>query len=263
MSDRAWKWRVAAAALALCAAGPLFGAAATMRTWEDDTPERLKRLRFTGLPAQRDCWLYLPRGYDRAKHYPLVVVLHPAGLRGDRFARIWGEVADRTGEFLILAPECLDEKKRLWTMADEALVMGAVAKAGEMFRSIDPNRVLLTGFSLGGNYAYLFGLRNPAKFRAVAVVSGALKARPGPQADAILKRAARLPVYIAHGAQDQHVPVQRARASRDRLEAFGYRVTYRELPHGDHFYPPRESERIWAWFKQILAHPLARPAGTP
>jgi poly(3-hydroxybutyrate) depolymerase len=243
------------ASLGAAAAAP----GATMRQWEDDTPERLKRLRFEGLPWQRDCWLYLPKGYDKAKRYALVVVLHPAGLRGDRFAKIWGEVADSTGEFLVLAPECLDEKKRLWHMADEPLVVGTVGKAAELFPSIDGARVLLTGFSLGGNYAYLFGLRNPGTFRAIAVSSAALKARPGAEADAILKRAARMPVYIVHGAQDPHVPVPRARASRDRLEALGYRVSYRELPHLGHFYPPGESQRIWAWFKQVVAQPKVLP----
>lgn len=227
--------------------------AVEMRTWRDDTPERLKRVRFDGLPWEHDCWVYFPEGYDRTKRYALVVVLHPAGLRGLRFAKIWGKLADRTGEFLVLAPEALDTEKRLWRMSDEPVVVKTLDKALDVFSAIDPNRVLLTGFSLGGNYAYLFGLRHPARFRAVAVVSGALKARPSPQADAILRRASGLPVYIAHGAQDQHVPVARARASRDRLEAIGYRVTYRELPHGGHFYPQGESARIWAWFKALTA----------
>ena len=228
-------------------------------TWEDDTPERLKRVQFDGLPARRDCWLYLPKGYDKAKRYALVVVLHPAGLRGDRFARIWGEAADRAGEFLVLAPECLDQRKRLWRMGDEALVVKTVERAVATFPCIDSTRVLLTGFSLGGNYTYLFGLRNPTKFRAVAVASGALKARPSPEADAILQRAVRLPVYIVHGVQDPHVPVARARASRDRLEALGYRVTYHERRLLSHFYAPGESDRIWAWFKQAIAQPKPAP----
>ncbi len=228
-------------------------------TWEDDTADRLKRLRFAGLPWQSDCWLYLPKGYDKTKRYGLVVVLHPAGLRGSRFAKIWGEAADRTGEFLVLAPECLDTGKRLWQMGDEALVVRTVGKALELFPCLDNTRVLLTGFSLGGNYAYLFGLRNPAKFRAIAVASGALKARPGAQADAILRRARHLPVYIVHGAQDPHVPVARARASRDRLEAIGYQVTYHERVQLGHFYAPGESGRIWEWFKQATAKRLGAP----
>ncbi|MFW6164469.1 MAG: alpha/beta hydrolase-fold protein [Planctomycetota bacterium] len=225
--------------------------AVEMRTWRDDTPERLKRVRFEGLPWERDCWVYFPEGYDETKRYALVVVLHPAGLRGLRFAKIWGQVADKTGEFLVLAPEALDTQKRLWRMSDEPVVIKTLDKALDVFSAIDPNRVLLTGFSLGGNYAYLFGLRHPARFRAIAVVSGALKARPSPRADAILRRARNVPVYIVHGAQDPHVPVARARASRDRLEALGYQVTYRELPHGGHFYPQGESARIWAWFKAL------------
>jgi len=215
----------------------------------------LRRVQFDGLPTRRDCWLYLPSGYDKAKRYALVVVLHPAGLRGHRFAQIWGEVADRTGEFMVLAPECRDERKRIWKMGDEALVIGTLRRAFQVFPNIDSTRVLLTGFSLGANYAYLFGLRNPMAFRALAVASGVLKARPSPEADAILQRARRLPIYIVHGALDDNVPVERARASRDHLEKYGYRVYYRELPHLGHFYPPGESARIWAWFKAITTPP--------
>jgi len=226
----------------------------------DERPRTgLCRVRFDGLPVKRDCWVYLPKRFDKTKRYPLVVVLHPAGLRGHRFAKIWGEVADHADEFIVLAPECGDEKKRLWKLADEALVLGTLKRAIEVFPSIDSTRVLLTGFSQGANYAYTFGLRNPAHFRAIAVASGALAARPSPQADEILRRAASLPVYICHGALDRHVPVQRARAARDRLEKFGYRVAYREVPQLGHFYPPREAERIWAWFKLLAAEPKRAP----
>ena len=219
------------------------------------TGDGLRRLRLAGLPWKRDCWLYLPKGYDKTRRYPLVVVLHPAGLRGHRFAKIWGETADRTGEFLVLAPECRDAKDRLWKMGDEALVVRTLGRAVELFPCIDTTRVLLTGFSLGGNYAYLFGLRHPTEFRAVAVAGAVLKARPGQQADAILQRARHVPIYICHGAQDPHVTVQHARASRDRLEKLGYRVTYREVPDLAHFYPPGESDRIWAWFKTLTTAP--------
>lgn len=223
----------------------------------DDGPKLgLLNLAREGL-TKRDCWLYLPKGYDRAKVYPLVVVLHPAGLRGSRFARVWGEAADRTGEFLVLAPECSGLKKRMWKIGDEGELIATIKLVIGRY-NIDPTRVLLTGFSQGGVYSYTFGLRSPTVFRAVAPVGGALVARPSPAADQILQRARGVPFYIVHGLLDDRIPVQRARASRDRLEKVGYRVAYREVPHLGHFYPQGESDRIWAWFKALTT--VAKPA---
>jgi len=196
----------------------------------------------------------VPKTYDRARPYPLVVVLHPAGLHGSRFVSAWGLVAERTGAFLVAGPECRDQKKRLWDMADEKDLLATVRKVMATF-NVDPSRVLLTGFSQGGTYSYTFGLRSPELFRAIAPVGGALVARPGPEADAILLKARGMGVYIAHGAADDRIPIERARASRTRLEQAGFTVTYREVPELGHYFPDGEPDRIWTWFAALTAPP--------
>ncbi|MBM4031033.1 MAG: hypothetical protein FJ291_04525 [Planctomycetes bacterium] len=213
----------------------------------------LMRVPAEGQP-RRDCWLYVPKSYDASKPYPLVVVLHPAGLRGSRFVAIWGQTAERTGAFIVAGPECKDQKKRMWDIADEKDLLATIAKVMATF-SVDPARVLLTGFSQGGTYSYTFGLRNPGTFRAIAPVSGALAARPSPQADDFLQKARNMGVYIAHGAADDQIPVERARASRQRLEGAGLGVTYREILQLGHFFPDGEPDRIWAWFAALTAPP--------
>ena len=213
---------------------------------EDVSATGLMRMEAEGRP-KRDCWLYVPKTYDAAKFYALVVVLHPAGLRGSLFVKSWGEVAERTGAFIVAGPECKDQRKRIWEFGDEPEFIATVKRVTKVF-SIDPGRVLLTGFSQGGVYTYTFGLRNPAVFRGIAPLSGALIAGPGAEAEAILLRARGEGVYIAHGALDDRVPVERARASRDRLLKAGFSVTYREEPQLGHSFQPGEPERVWAWF---------------
>jgi len=213
----------------------------------------LMRMPAEGRPA-RDCWLYVPKTYDKSRSYPLVVVLHPAGLEGSRFVTIWGEVAERTGAFLVAGPECHDRKKRMWDFADEKDLLATVRKVMGAF-SVDPSRVLLTGFSQGGTYTYTFGLRNPGFFRAIAPVSGALVARPSRETEAILLNARGLGVYIAHGAADNQIAVERARASRERLEKAGLTVTYHEVPTLGHFLPQGEPDRIWTWFQSLTTPP--------
>lgn len=224
---------------------------------KDEPAVGLMRMPAEGQP-KRDCWLYVPKTYDKSKPYPLVVVLHPAGLHGSRFASVWGETAERTGAFLVAGPECKDPKKRMWDMADEKELIETIRKVMAAF-SVDPTRVLLTGFSQGGTYSYTFGLRHPEMFRAIAPVSGALVARPSPEGEAILRNAKGLGVYIAHGAIDDRIPVERARASRDRLEQAGFGVTYREVPQLGHLYPNGESDRIWAWFRALTTQAPAQP----
>jgi phospholipase/carboxylesterase len=169
---------------------------------------------------------------------------------------IWGLAAERTGAFIVAGPECKDQKKRMWDIADEKELLATIGKVASTF-SVDPARVLLTGFSQGGTYSYTIGLRNPGTFRAIAPVSGALAARPSPEADAILQKARGMGVYIAHGATDDQIPVERARASRQRLEGAGLGVTYREIPQLGHFFPDGEPDRIWAWFALLTAQPEA------
>jgi len=215
----------------------------------------LLRMQFEGRD-DRSTWLYVPKSYDPTRRCPLVVVLHPLGLRGETFASAWGEVAARTGAFIVLAPECKDTKKRMWAMGDEADLL-ATTKRIILAYNIDPARVLLTGFSQGGNFTYIFGLRNPALFRAIAPVGGVLRAQPGPESDRILQQARGVPVYICHGWQDERFPVALAREARDRLEKLGYAVAYREDPLMGHAFPPGEYDRIWLWFSGLFSQPAA------
>ena len=216
----------------------------------------LLRIQAVGRP-RRDCWLYVPSTYNRAKRYPLVVVLHPAGLTGATLVRTWGEVAERTGAFIVAGPECKDRKRRRWSFDDERDLLATIKKVMALY-SVDPARVLLTGFSQGAVYTYTFGLRNPGVFRAIAPVAGALIAGQSPAAEAILRKARGMGVYIAHGAIDQQIPVVRARASRARLEKAGFVVTYHEMPYMGHHFPPEEAPRIWAWFQKLTAGPTAK-----
>lgn len=245
--------RMLAAALPMLAAGLLLGAPRAALAGAA-APKRATGLlrRQTLREPKLDYWLYVPARYNAADRYGLVVVLHPAGLRGSHHTRQWGVLAERVGKLIVLGPECRDRKRRSWKMGDEALVLGIVRQVMVEY-NVDPRRVLLAGFSLGGNYAYKFGLRNPGVFRAIAPFSGALLARPSPAADAILQRAKGVAVYIVHGAKDSRIPVEHARASRAHLERFGYQIVYRELPNLGHQFAPREAFRVLRWFNDLPA----------
>ncbi len=84
----------------------------------------------------------------------------------------------------------------------------------------------LVGFSQGAALAITMAIVHPERVSSLAVLSGFLP----DGASAWLKPGLLngLPVFVAHGTQDERVPVERARAAVAQLEGAGARVTYCE-----------------------------------
>ena len=118
---------------------------------------------------------------------------------------------------------------------------------------IDPERVSLTGLSMGGGGTWTIGLRHPELFAALAPVCGVTDVRkwiaPAERGDydeaalealsppAFAENAAGLRVFIFHGDADPVVPVADSRRMAARFKALGWlgkTVTYTEYPGVDH-----------------------------
>ena len=84
----------------------------------------------------------------------------------------------------------------------------------------------LIGFSQGGAMVNVVGLLYPHRVCKMGVLAGFL---PSGLEDKIAKKPlAGKNVFVAHGTQDQMVPVDRARASMQELERAGAQITYCE-----------------------------------
>ncbi|MCX8073326.1 MAG: hypothetical protein N3C12_12880 [Candidatus Binatia bacterium] len=129
---------------------------------------------------------------------------------------------------------------------------------------IDRHRIYATGFSNGGFLAHLLACHMADVISGIAPVGAGLLPVPCTPARA-------LPVIIHHGTIDDRVPIERARALRDRWrELNGCDVAsdrtsdgclvYRHCRSGGavvfceselgHHWPPGASERIWRFFEQ-------------
>lgn len=96
----------------------------------------------------------------------------------------------------------------------------------ENFPSADMNRLFLVGFSMGAALAFSMALSYPERIRAAAALSGFL-----PDGIAALVEGRPLkqkPVFLAHGVQDNLVPVERARQAVELLRQAGAQVDYCE-----------------------------------
>jgi phospholipase/carboxylesterase len=101
---------------------------------------------------------------------------------------------------------------------------------------IDPEAVVVGGFSQGGSMAYELALRDAAHYSGVMGLSTWL---PAPLVDDLprLPEQRELPVLMIHGTTDQVIDVERARESREALRQFGVGITYREFEMGHEIRP--------------------------
>lgn len=88
------------------------------------------------------------------------------------------------------------------------------------------SKVSIVGFSQGAALAYAFTMLRPYRVRSVAGLSGFLP--EGAEALARNKPLQGIQVFIAHGTQDELVPVERARKAVELLERSGAHVIYCE-----------------------------------
>jgi phospholipase/carboxylesterase len=133
--------------------------------------------------------------------------------------------------------------------ASQAEVEGLVAR--EKARGIAARRIVLAGFSQGGAVALVAGLRHPERLAGVMALSTYLVLAESLAAEASPANA-DVPVFYAHGTHDPVIPIELARASRERLVGLGYAVQWHEYPM-QHSVCPEEIAAISGWLQRALA----------
>jgi phospholipase/carboxylesterase len=122
--------------------------------------------------------------------------------------------------------------------------------AREKARGIPASNIVLAGFSQGCAMTLQTGLRHPEKLAGMLCLSGYL-----PLADKVVhertEESRDTPIFMAHGRQDNVVPVARAEQSRELLTAMGYQVEWHEYMMA-HTLCLEEVQDISAWLKKVL-----------
>ena len=111
------------------------------------------------------------------------------------------------------------------------------------------DKLVLLGFSQGGAVAYDVFLREPERFAALVALSSWL---PDPVLEGLTPKPALKgrPVLAIHGTQDTMIPVERARASRDKLLPLGVALHYREFEMGHELAPDALGELL-RWLGEL------------
>jgi phospholipase/carboxylesterase len=112
-------------------------------------------------------------------------------------------------------------------------------------------RTVLGGFSMGAVMSYALGLGagRPAP-AGVLALSGFIPTVDGFNADLDARRG--LPVATVHGTLDPVIPVGFAHDARERLEAAGIDLLYREAPIG-HSIDPASLPELREWLERTVA----------
>lgn len=89
----------------------------------------------------------------------------------------------------------------------------------------------LGGFSQGAIMSYSIGLKYPNEVQGIIALSGRVldEVKPLVKQDNYLQK---LKVFVAHGVQDNTLPIYFAREAKDYLESLGIQLTYQEYPTG-------------------------------
>jgi phospholipase/carboxylesterase len=133
-------------------------------------------------------------------------------------------------------------------VASQAAVEALLGR--EKARGIEPQRIVLAGFSQGGAITLQAGLRHADALAGLMVLSSYL---PLPETLAAEAAAAntQTPVFMAHGSDDPVISVELGRRSRALLAERGYRVEWHEYPM-PHSVCLQEIQDISRWLQQVL-----------
>lgn len=133
---------------------------------------------------------------------PLVLFLHGAGERGDGLTEVVTQGLPKLVErglpmpFLVLAPQC----PRYGSWQCELTALDALLQEVCGSAPVDPDRVYVTGLSMGGMATWAMAARYPGRFAAAAPISGGWIPECG-------SRLATTPVWTFHGEADETVPI--------------------------------------------------------
>jgi predicted peptidase len=192
----------------------------------------------------------VPPTYNRATPAPLVLALHfgvqggPSLFAGRDLLRIL--IAPGLAELgaVIVAPDALNGGP--WnTPQNEEAVLGLLDAVMRSY-SIDPRRVIVTGFSMGGAGTWHFAGKYPDRFAAAVPVAG----RPPATAAGW-----RVPVFAVHSRSDRVVPIGPTEQRIDELKRAGVSAQLFALDSPTHYQTGAHAEGVRQavpWLRQVL-----------
>jgi predicted peptidase len=198
--------------------------------------------------------VFLPKEYDKSTNqWPLILYLHGGSPRGEDISQMkrWGLTgkveADPNFPFIVVSPQC--HNGEIWTdMEALAAILDEVASN----HRVDPDRVYVTGHSMGGRGALYAAFKMPNRFAAVVSLA------PVFPITAWSGKLAKLPLWLFHGANDQFTPLKEVEELVHATEMAGGHPQLTALPDRDHYIlDVYDRPDLYKWLAQQKRKPSA------
>lgn len=194
-----------------------------------------------------DYLLYMPDGYHEQteQKWPLILFLHGMGQRGNDVELIKKHGIPKVVEerkdfpFITVSPQC--PESTFWPVETDALntlLDEVIAKY-----PVDPDRVYLTGLSMGGYGTWTLATVSPDRFAAIAPICGG-------GIPVMASQLKDVPVWAFHGAKDDVVPLSESERMVEALKACGADVRFTVYPEATHdsWTETYNNEALYDWF---------------
>jgi predicted peptidase len=198
--------------------------------------------------------VYVPPEYTPDKPWPVILFLHGSGERGDDgFLQTEigiGRALRRNYRMIpaiVVMPQCRPNQPWVGPMA--VMALRCLEETSREYH-LDPQRVYLTGLSLGGHGAWNIAAELPGRFAALLIICGfADLGESTGEAARLAARLTNVPIWCFHGQKDDAVPVQKAREMVAAIKAAGGKIEYVEYPDGTHGIWDRvyDNREVWRW----------------
>lgn len=195
-----------------------------------------------------DYLLYLPDDYGKQqdKKYPLILFLHGAGERGTDVNLVKkhgppklvdGKTQLAVANFIVVSPQC---KPNQWWQPHEVIAL--LDEVSQKY-PVDPDRVYLTGLSMGGFGTWETASRYTDRFAAIAPICGGGDPRR-------VRSLRDVPTWVFHGDKDEVVPVQRSIEMVDALKKLGNEAKFTRYPEAGHdsWTETYNNPELYEWF---------------
>lgn len=178
-------------------------------------------------------WIYVPSSYDATHATPITLFVWMHGCGGQGEGDIY--TVSPTGDLSYIAISLGGREGDCWDPnSDSTKVLAAIASVKTHF-NINPRRVIVGGYSSGGDLAYRTAFYHAKQFAGVlAENTSPFRDTGSTQADSIAAAAWKFHiVHLAH-TEDDSYPIAGVRTETDALKAAGFPITRIELP-GSHY----------------------------
>jgi len=196
----------------------------------------------------------IPKDFDPAKKYPLLVFLH--GSASDEWD-MYGFQFLIPPDFIAIGPNARGPSHNYVRDNAQEDIAEAIDSVIANY-PIDTEKIILSGFSMGGYGVYRTFYETPEKFKALIVLSGTPNLwkpeHPDFLEDEYLQTLKNIPIFIYHGKKDLNIPYQKTENLVEKMKELGISVEFHAEKDKGHEIPGKTIvAAIQEWIREVIS----------